>query len=283
MKKSYFTLAIVSLCCNFTTQADYLFGLRHHRGLRDYDDPKYASVIETYKENHTQQTVNLVRVKQAEYITKRRITMSMWDVALKMLEFIDASDPDLQQPQLYHAVQVAESMRADGLPDEWVVAGFIHDFGKMLFFFDEPQWAIVGDTFPVGCQFSESIIFHDFFKDNPDTNNPNYNTKYGMYEPHCGLENVLMSWGHDEYLYQVIKDSFLPEEIKYAIRFHSFYPHHEKRAYDHLLDAQDLEYFGAVKLLNQYDLYTKVDQAMDIEHLLHYYKKLVEQFFPQST
>ena len=22
-------------------------------------------------------------------------------------------------------------------------------------------------------------------------------TKYGMYEPNCGLENVMMSWGHD--------------------------------------------------------------------------------------
>ena len=24
-----------------------------------------------------------------------------------------------------------------------------------------------------------------------------------MYEKNCGLDNVLMSWGHDEYLYQV--------------------------------------------------------------------------------
>ena len=32
-----------------------------------------------------------------------------------------------------------------------------------------------------------------------------YNTKLGIYEENCGLDNVLMSWGHDEYLYQVMQ------------------------------------------------------------------------------
>jgi inositol oxygenase len=25
-----------------------------------------------------------------------------------------------------------------------------------------------------------------------------YSMKYGVYAPHCGLENVMLSWGHDE-------------------------------------------------------------------------------------
>ena len=33
-----------------------------------------------------------------------------------------------------------------------------------------------------------------------------YNTKYGVYSKNCGLENVKMSWGHDEYLYQILKN-----------------------------------------------------------------------------
>jgi len=61
------------------------------------------------------------------------------------------------------------------------------------------------DTFPVGCMFSPSIVFPEFFKNNPDYTNPKYNTLYGIYEPNCGLDNVLMSYGHDEYLYQVVK------------------------------------------------------------------------------
>ncbi|VDM34547.1 unnamed protein product, partial [Toxocara canis] len=49
-----------------------------------------------------------------------------------------------------------------------------------------------------------------------------------MYKEGCGLDNLLMTWGHDEYLYQVLKNhnSTLPAEALYAIRFHSFYPYH---------------------------------------------------------
>ena len=42
------------------------------------------------------------------------------------------------------------------------------------------------------------------FRNNVDLQDPRYNTKLGMYQENCGLENVLMSWGHDEYLYHVI-------------------------------------------------------------------------------
>jgi inositol oxygenase len=250
------------------------------RDMRDFDDPKYAGVLETYTLNHAHQTVDFVLGKKEQYYTKIHATMTMWQVALKMLEFIDESDPDIHQPQLYHAIQVAESMRANGLSDEWIVAGFIHDFGKMLFFFGEPQWAVVGDTFPVGCQFSDKIIFYKLFSHNPDTTDLRYNSKYGIYEPHCGLENVHISWGHDEYLYHVIRNSKLSNQVKYAIRFHSFYPYHEHSAYEHLLNDHDRDMLKWVKLLNHYDLYTKVDESMDIDHLLAYYKNLIEQFFP---
>ena len=41
------------------------------------------------------------------------------------------------------------------------------------------------------------------FKENPDYDNPKYNTKLGVYSEGCGLENVLMSFGHDDYMYLV--------------------------------------------------------------------------------
>lgn len=40
--------------------------------------------------------------------------------------------------------------------------------------------------------------------ENPDFNDPNYKTKNGIYSEGCGLENVFMSWGHDDYMYLVI-------------------------------------------------------------------------------
>lgn len=45
------------------------------------------------------------------------------------------------------------------------------------------------------------------FKSNPDYNNPAYNTKLGIYSEGCGLDNVMMSWGHDDYMYLVCLSS----------------------------------------------------------------------------
>ncbi|XP_054941348.1 inositol oxygenase isoform X2 [Physeter macrocephalus] len=101
-------------------------------------------------------------------------------------------------------------------PDWFHLVGLLHDLGKVLALAGEPQWAVVGDTFPVGCRPQGSVLFCDStFQDNPDLQDPRYSTELGMYQPHCGLENVLMSWGHDEYMYQMMKfNSFsLPPEV----------------------------------------------------------------------
>lgn len=64
-----------------------------------------------------------------------------------------------------------------------------------------------------------------------------------MYEPNCGLEKVQMSFGHDEYLYQVLvkNETTLPKEALYCVRYHSFYPWHFGGEYDYLCDATDKE------------------------------------------
>lgn len=46
---------------------------------------------------------------------------------------------------------------------------------KVLVFYGEPQWWVVGDTYPMGCKWGPSIVCgDDSFKDNPDTYNPKY-------------------------------------------------------------------------------------------------------------
>lgn len=65
-------------------------------------------------------------------------------------------------------------------------------------FYDEPQWAVVGDTFPVGCKWSEHIVYrNETFDGNIDGENNAYNTTLGIYEENCGIGNLIMSWGHD--------------------------------------------------------------------------------------
>ena len=79
------------------------------------------------------------------------------------------------------------------------VTGLVHDLGKLLFFFgSQGQWDVVGDTFVVGCKFSDKVIYPETFENNPDSKDPVYSTEYGVYKPHCGMDNVLLSWGHDE-------------------------------------------------------------------------------------
>ena len=51
------------------------------------------------------------------------------------------------------------------------LTGLLHDLGKVLAhpaFGEQPQWAVVGDTFPTGIAPEASVIFQDLFAANPD-------------------------------------------------------------------------------------------------------------------
>jgi hypothetical protein len=54
-----------------------------------------------------------------------------------------------------------------------------------------------------------------------------YEMPCGVYAAGRGLGRGHLFWGHDEYLYQVVKD-YLPEEALYTIRYHSFYAAHRE-------------------------------------------------------
>jgi inositol oxygenase len=199
---------------------------------------------------------------------------------------IDESDPDTSLSQIEHLLQSAEAMRRDGKPRWMILTGLIHDLGKLLFFFGaEGQWDVVGDTFPVGCAFDDKIIYGTkSFAANPDSQNPIYSTKYGIYTPGCGLENVMLSWGHDEYLYHVVKDqSTLPDEALAMIRYHSFYPWHQQSAYTWMMSDRDHKMLKAVKAFNPYDLYSKSDDKPVVEELKPFYMELIDEFFPNKV
>ena len=247
--------------------------------FRNYEAEARPTVKEFYRLNHRFQTYDFVRQKRAEYLPLRKRRMGVWEALEFLNTLIDDSDPDTNLSQIEHLMQTSEAIRKDGHPRWFVLTGLIHDLGKILCLFGEPQWAVVGDTFPVGCAFSDRIVFPEFFRDNPDSHNPQYATELGIYENNIGLQNVMMSWGHDEYLYHVVKD-FLPDEALYMIRYHSFYAAHRERAYDHLMDDRDREMFGWVRTFNPYDLYSKSDEPPDVDALRPYYEELIAEFLP---
>lgn len=247
--------------------------------FRDYRAEARPSVKEFYRLNHAHQTVDFVRAKRAEYLPLAKRRMSMWEALEFLNTLVDDSDPDTDLAQIEHLVQTAEAIRRDGHPRWFVLTGLIHDLGKVLCLFGEPQWAVVGDTFPVGCRYSEKIVFPEFFADNPDSAVPEYQSECGIYERGGGLDRVLMSWGHDEYLYHVVKD-YLPDEALYMIRYHSFYAAHREGAYDHLMNDRDREMFEWVRAFNPYDLYTKSAERPDLAALRPYYDDLIREYFP---
>jgi inositol oxygenase len=250
--------------------------------FRQYNDSTPPGVREFYRLNHVHQTVDFVRQKKQQYLAKQRGPMSIWEALDYLNTLVDESDPDTDLSQIEHNLQTSEAIRRDGHPRWFVLAGFIHDLGKLLCLYGEPQWAVVGDTFPVGCAYSDKIVFPEFFRDNPDSQNARYQTRLGIYSEGCGLDNVDLSWGHDEYLYHVVKD-YLPEPALYMIRYHSFYPGHREGAYDYLLSDHDREMFHWVRKFNPYDLYSKSTQRPKLEELRPYYADLIAEYFPDKV
>ncbi|MDR6193820.1 inositol oxygenase family protein [Siphonobacter sp. SORGH_AS_0500] len=249
--------------------------------FRNYENPERDTVREFYRLNHTYQTYDFVQQKKADFLKFDRKEMPIWEAFDFLNTLVDDSDPDIELDQLQHLLQTSEAIRADGHPDWFVLTGLLHDMGKVLCLFGEPQWAVVGDTFPVGCKPSDRIVYPEFFEANPDTKDERYNTKYGVYEPNCGLRNVHMSWGHDEYLYHMMKD-YLPESALYMMRYHSFYAQHREEAYDHLMDDHDREMFKYVRLFNPYDLYSKAPVPPNVKELKPYYQDLIAKYLPAT-
>ncbi|KAF5938837.1 hypothetical protein HYC85_023096 [Camellia sinensis] len=259
--------------------------------FRDYDkeSERRAGVENFYKTNHINQTYEFkVTKKKEEFEKLNRAKMSIWECCELLNETVDESDPDLDEPQIEHLLQSAEAIRRDYPDQDWLhLTALIHDLGKVLLhpkFGAEPQWCVVGDTYPLGCAFDESIVYHKYFEQNPDFKHPVYSTKLGVYKENCGLENVTISWGHDDYMYTVMKEnkSTLPSAAFFIIRFHSFYPLHTSGAYSYLMNDEDTENLKWLKIFNKYDLYSKSKVRVDVEKVKPYYLSLIEKYFQPS-
>lgn len=252
--------------------------------FRQYEDA-CDRVKNFYREQHEKQTVAYNLKARNDFHAKTRAEMTIWEAMEKLNTLIDESDPDTSLSQIEHLLQSAEAIRRDGKPRWFQLTGLIHDLGKLLFFFDaQGQWDVVGDTFPVGCAFDEKIIYPGTFANNPDSQDPIYSTKYGIYSPGCGMDKIMLSWGHDEYLYHICKEqSKLPDEALAMIRYHSFYPWHSEGAYSWAMNEKDEAMLKAVKAFNPYDLYSKSDGIPQIEELKVYYMDLINEYFPQKV
>eukprot|EP00434_Breviolum_minutum_P017347 symbB.v1.2.015314.t1/scaffold1138.1/size205980/13 len=258
---------------------------------RNYENSARQSTVEkTYGEMHVNQTVAFVKSMREKWMKFDKGEFTIMEAIEMLDDLVDDSDPDVDIPNSIHDFQTAERIRElwPGEEYDWFhLVGLLHDMGKVMALpkiaGDDllEQWAVVGDTFPVGCEPAEdAVVFPESFKGNPDYKHPVYGSKFGMYKPGCGISNLMLSWGHDEYMYQMLKFNgcTIPESGLNMIRLHSFYPWHDKRAYTHFECAEDAETLKWVKEFNKFDLYSKGDSIPDVEKLKPYYASLLKKY-----
>ncbi len=129
-----------------------------------------------------------------------------------------------QTPTDRQPAQVAELCRLAFPDKEWLaLVGLLHGLGKLLAhpaMGAQPQWAVAGETYPLGCRFDPQVGHSELFSANPDRRRRAFASPDGVYAPGCGLKEVYMSWGAPEYLYlvMVLNQVALPEEALFILR-----------------------------------------------------------------
>jgi len=112
--------------------------------FRQYDAQADPGVAEFYRLNHENQTLDYVLRKEKEYFGLGRRKQTIWEAADFLNTLVDDSDPDTDLTQIEHLLQTSEAMRRDGQPRWMILVGFIHDLGKCLCLYGEPQMGCGG-------------------------------------------------------------------------------------------------------------------------------------------
>ncbi len=289
--------------------------------FRKYTD---VDIIKTYKDILENQTLEHVE-KVKKQFNEPKIKTNIWRVIKELSSIIDKSDPDNDLPQVYHSYQTANTILSNFfiddelkkdisireifddeyylLPthirmnypefihelysfDDWswlIVVGFIHNIGKILIKCGLEQWTVVGDTFPVGCKLHKNYVLHELHKNNKDYDKYDM---FGIYELSCGLNNLKMSFGHCEYLANILEKNKtkIPPEGIYLIRFQSFYAWHtvskNQRGYEYFANEYDWKMLPLLKLFQKCDLYSKSlnVKKLNFELIKNKYRLLVGKY-----
>lgn len=267
-----------------------------HNGPRNGKSSWAQGVRKHYELMRTHQTYAFVERMEKKWLTFDKAKLTIKEAFALLDDYVDSADPDINLPNLVHLLQTAESIRAAGKPEWLQIIGLVHDMGKIMFNWgtpadgqgkrvDEPQYALGGDTFVVGCALPDAaMVLPEFNKLNPDMENPLYNTPNGIYTPGCGIMNLKYAFGHDEYMYRMILhnhcDKNFPPEALAILRLHSFYPWHTGNAYKQFEQPGDEKYLTAIRDFNQFDLYSKASEIPDVEKLWPYYQSLIDKYLP---
>ncbi|GIL87510.1 hypothetical protein Vretimale_1606 [Volvox reticuliferus] len=259
----------------------------------------HAAVELFLRLNHARQTMDFVKRQTQLFANLDKANMTVWEAlhtlnelreyeAVLMAEGREALEI-AELPLLEHAFQTAELCRLHHPDLDWLhLVGLIHGLGKLLAhrrFGAQPQWAICGETYPLGCRFSPHILGSQYFTANPDRRRRLYNTSTGLYDSGCGLLNVVMSWSAQEYLYLVLMLNrvLLPQDGLWILRHAKFLsltrPH---SCYLPLCSGDDLRRLPLLRSFQSMVAYRRVELpegfALTGEARTAYYTELIARY-----
>lgn len=226
-----------------TTAAERHPDERHHRCLLDDE--------ETVLLSRARQTVDFVDKQRRNYLAGQAYSSPGGDPrpcvsardALELLSRVRLPSGATARDAGFTCCALARSLRPRDRPMH--LAALVHGLGLLSVLEDFggcPDWAALGETFPVGCKFSEDISFSQYFCSNPDRRKRVFNRPLGCYRKGCGLGSVKMSWGPSEYLHTVLtllNGTRLDQRTLFLIRHQKFYSLETSRHYRDLLSAED--------------------------------------------
>jgi hypothetical protein len=97
---------------------------------------------------HTHQTVEYGLNERKKWLSFDHTELSTMDALDLLNKVVDESDPDTDLPNIVHSFQTAERIRQMHPDKDWFhLVGLIHDLGKVMALYGQPQWSTVGDTY----------------------------------------------------------------------------------------------------------------------------------------
>ena len=250
-----------------------------------------------YRLNHARQTFDFVTKQVRSNQSLARCQMDIWS-ALDMLNGLreyeavltgdENLDPDMSLVD--HAFQSAALSRQAFPEEEWMpLVGLVHGLGKLLAhekFGSQQQWAICGETFPVGCRFSSAIVHANYFSANPDRRKKQFSTALGIYQPNCGFRSVFMSWSGAEYLYMLLalNKTQLPREALWLLRYQKFRAvTRPGRPYHELMCDFDVAMLPKLEKFVDLIQYKRRDIVFDRDELKQHCDGLIKKYFPSPV
>ena len=231
------------------------YGKRREAGKpKPYDIPgspenNFRLAARKLRELQRAQTAETVKALKAKYESPVLGRFRVWDLIGKLSLCIDPSDVTLGCASQYvHVNQILSAMERDGVLDEdMVLTALLHDIGKILLLAGEAPEHVIGFTRPVEEQ-----------------------------EPGIGLDQALLSFGHDELAYSRFKD-LVPDHISWMLRYHSMV----LGDCEPLMSAKDLEYEQKyLTRFRKYDLGSKDRAFLPPHATLDRYRDVIETWFP---